>query len=726
MMFVYNFYLLNIIIAFVYVRFLVSLSHSIYLENKLERILLLEHTSVKDVICFKQLLFRQSTLLYNHCGTGFVEQENNSNFIFSYKYNLTIYMMPCKIVKKIPLLYYGAVTWLIIVQRHFYIHFSFFIFEMDDSGKECQYSYLQLVYLSSKHVYCGKRKPFDVYVESNTAEVIFHERFVIKLPNITFHFEIFKQSFDSYFKAASYKQIRNISILTQMFDIYHTRFTKLRWLIDTTIGNNLILQSCYCYKAFIGKVFVYDGPYTMHLLRYVHLTNYTKQTFLNNIITKYYQSLIMLHISDFEYNLEENKLMRCEYLMSQLQTPTLYANSSTHVNSNNSILHKVYRFHRDKIAGVGYMTISFSIRNFSGYNEGGCSLGGFLLRQTVNHKYQHQSTLGPFCFDATPYEPLLTKTGLSELTLSRYTTHLILYAYGPLYNIDIDINLKHSDCEGVLDPIILCRIKEVSIFINNSNYFHFCKTKIGRGSEYEYVYFNIKTCLIFQITKLADVSQYALMLTKTLTVQMEYFFYFNYLYDWTIHTFEEITVVLQDSFLKNVRFKLQLINGIISENNTRTFMLLHKRSNTHHLPVYKLAVYASEIKKQICLTIDADSYDVKDRSALIPITNVCGSIAFQKLISYMLMFGMRFFTCVLYILIERTTTCNKTDILAFSIPNLATHAIYFTEARTIFTIENSNRVMYYQSYGCSEVQVRYNFVIKTFALQRNEVPLKVG
>ena len=51
--------------------------------------------------------------------------------------------------------------------------------------------------------------------------------------------------------------------------------------------------------------------------------------------------------------------------------------------------------------------------------------------------------------------PLISKDALQHVVLP-FQSYLVLYAYSDKYTIDIDIHVKNSKCEGVLDITLLC------------------------------------------------------------------------------------------------------------------------------------------------------------------------------------------------------------------------------------------------------------------------------
>ena len=705
--------------------------HSIYLTNQLERTFHHLHISAENSVCVQRHLLRRSTLMLNSCRTQIDTYENKSSVIFSYKYNLTIYMIPCKTIKKIPLLSNDIVSWLFMVQRHFNIHFVFLKFELDDSGEKCHFSSVQLFSLSylrkwkhdKEHIYCGRMKPFDVIIESSTAKIIFREKYLINRANITIHFEIVDQNFNHYSKNSIYQQASGF------INLYFSKSTNIQWLITTVLGKYLILRRCECLAGISGEIFIYDGPDIYHLLTYINLNVSSKYIFLNDITTKYYKLLTKLKFSNFDKKFDTNILLRCLYSMQYVQSRSLYINSSTQVYSNNLLMHKVFRLHTHS---ESFMKLSFNVREFDGYNEGGCSLGGFTLTQFRNHTNFKESRLGPFCFGATPYEPLLSKTGLRELTLSRYTTHILIYAYGPLYNIDIDINLEPSLCEGVLDPMMSCRLKTKYIYLDQSSYTQHCRGSKADIGMFDYIMYNIKTCVVIQATKFVNSKRYAISLSKLLSIRLEYFFSINYLFTSSTQIGEEITVHLQDSNMKNYYYQPKNMNGVIFQAYTKIFMLFHQRNGIYCPPVYKLAVHKVNRDDEKCGVMDTNSFHIKDQSTIVSITNLCGVAHFQKSLSYLFMFksGTALLydstPYVLYVSIEKISTCNETDILALGIPGLAIHAIPYTQKRDTFTFESSNRIIYYRLNDCSQIHIRYNMVLVLPLVELNSSNLKVS
>ena len=62
-----------------------------------------------------------------------------------------------------------------------------------------------------------------------------------------------------------------------------------------------------------------------------------------------------------------------------------------------------------------FPNVSFHVQHFGGLHEGGCTYGGFLIKQFLNDSQLEAQTLGPYCTDTEPNHPLTGTDGLVYL-----------------------------------------------------------------------------------------------------------------------------------------------------------------------------------------------------------------------------------------------------------------------------------------------------------------------
>ena len=127
--------------------------------------------------------------------------------------------------------------------------------------------------------------------------------------------------------------------------------------------------------------------------------------------------------------------------------------TTKHVHNLGGIYYKLFSFKPEH--GL-FPNVSFHIRQFDGWHEGGCTYGGFVFKQYLNISQLEPQVLGPYCTDTEPNHPLAGTDGLDYIVFGKYEVHLIIYANGPLYTIDMDIVISHSPCEGIVSLEYLC------------------------------------------------------------------------------------------------------------------------------------------------------------------------------------------------------------------------------------------------------------------------------
>ena len=133
----------------------------------------------------------------------------------------------------------------------------------------------------------------------------------------------------------------------------------------------------------------------------------------------------------------------------------LNLNSRTRIQSDDhSLLAAVHSLSGE----VGrYPNVTFNIRKFEGWNEGGCNMDAFALVQQMPGDDRTLVTSGPYCPGGSSNQPFITEHGPQYIVLSRKETFLVIYVHGPEYWIDLDVIVSVSLCEGLFDFPMLCK-----------------------------------------------------------------------------------------------------------------------------------------------------------------------------------------------------------------------------------------------------------------------------
>ena len=174
--------------------------------------------------------------------------------------------------------------------------------------------------------------------------------------------------------------------------------------------------------------------------------------------------------------------------------------SSIRVHNDAGIYYKMFSI---KTKPGSFPNVSFHVQRFDGWHDGGCTYGGFLFRQYLNDSQVEPQTLGPYCTDTKPNDPLAGTDGLDYLVFGDSEVDLIIYANGPLYTIDMKVVVSESSCVGVVSPIWLCSFLRNEInakyVVKFSAYSIVCESAwIEETRQLSIRFVNISQCVIIQ------------------------------------------------------------------------------------------------------------------------------------------------------------------------------------------------------------------------------------
>ena len=688
-------------------RRLTNASTFIFLKYHLKWVIY-NKRNVKDYYKFVNVIYARNKIVRNSCTDKIIASNIERPSIFNW------YVFPCERIKLSPTNTNSITKWVFTIAPFFHIHFKFLIFEIDDSGLKCQYSRLIIEDYKNKHVLCGYRRPFSIYMESSITYFTFYYTNVIKIPRVVLLYELIDEQFIDYFK--DLKNIYSVHPLVNSFhNIISTIFEyKLQWLITTVIGYYLSIANCSNTNAkFSGDFAIYDGPYEYHYLFITKLDDSAQNISALNVSTTYYSSLSKLIVSDEFFN--KQNTFSCEYSSHMHERQNIYVNTSTVLKTSNSIIHSVYELIRPK---KDFSELSLNVREFSGYNEGECSLGGFIIKQYSNLLYARESIFGPFCYNASPHELFLSSTGLKSINLNNSSsTILIIYAYHPLYEIDLNIILKYSQCEGLLDPIDKCGLKQVYFVLSSYNYgckYH--KTSIGLGDYYSIILTNIK-CLKIHVLRIRYVFPYIMALSAgSIVFNMKYIFKMNYLDNFNNTLFGTGKLLITDLDLKSTQLILTSKTSNIPRTKASSLDLVHFRSNSYHRSQYIITV--QHINNTYQCSLKNEDYYYRGNRALFKINNECGEAIFTKPILYVIAMSTKHSFEVnelgvynVFIVLERNSSCGIADTFSTNIDLFVSLSISFNYTRSTFEFKSSRNMFFYKIRSiCNEVRFRYSIL----------------
>ena len=188
----------------------------------------------------------------------------------------------------------------------------------------------------------------------------------------------------------------------------------------------------------------------------------------------------------------------------QVKQATIDSNST--IANNGSILYVAYSLKMASNEKL-YPNVSFNVRRFHGWNDGSCKYGGYLL---VEAKYYLDDggnyKFGPFCSKSYPTEPFVGTHGPKNIIFGKHELYIILYAFGPLYALDIDLIVVPSVCEGVFELPYSClnssRKQQNVVIHDNHNYQVQCSNTILGGIHEvlfaKFTFLTVVDCIIIQ------------------------------------------------------------------------------------------------------------------------------------------------------------------------------------------------------------------------------------
>ena len=339
----------------------------------------------------------------------------------------------------------------------FYINTLFLLFEMD-GGEGCKQSRFDLLHhdrlsgtwfkVWSK---CGTQIPWNLTSETNKIGILIHQQNVQSLLRLcvmyyAVHFYLGKKLILESTIIADVVAQQSYTKTTHTLVRSHAEEIQ-QWMIQVNIGSVIRYVTIEQHNDQCD-LNLYDGP---GIVQSTKLPNTIFEGSDNikpfAIITRYFNSRLLLKCTSV-------KIFRqviIQYQNIELETVLLPIMSRTTINSSNAIIQHVYSLYPDK--GGVYANVSIEFRQFQGWNGGACNYGGYIITQYIDDRNMKPNHLGPFCSkdlrtDARNHD-------LPYFIMNKYTTYLYIYAYSPWYNLDIDIVVKKSSCEGALEPIFM-------------------------------------------------------------------------------------------------------------------------------------------------------------------------------------------------------------------------------------------------------------------------------
>ena len=289
------------------------------------------------------------------CGYGAINIYNHNKH----------YKMPCLHIK---------------INRIFYLHIRFLIFELGDSGEACLHTKLQL--MRTKRVtikllkwvtfanFCGYREPWNVTVHFNKIALCISYANTYRLSNVSFKYISINRAFVLLHMLELNTTYIEVPTFSKMRIIYKAN-TAHKWMVKVDIGCVQRFEYLELFGA-INYLKLFDGIKEWFPLMVIdHATNgiyvrESRQLYLN-ITTLYFESHVLLDNAIPGTN--KSMSMSLTFRMLKATIKHLTDTNMLRIKSQGKIFQLTLSL--DPIDG-NFSTIYFKIRQFKGFNWGGC------------------------------------------------------------------------------------------------------------------------------------------------------------------------------------------------------------------------------------------------------------------------------------------------------------------------------------------------------------------
>ena len=456
------------------------------------------------------MLWRRADLLTNWC------QPKNSNTTQQGDSKQTRLWNPCGYVTITLGIREPRLGYLIWTYRLLVVQIYFRLFEMDASNPKCVHSsYLSLCQkridwdCPLKWRYCGYHQPWLVTTSSHQVAAMLEQLNVRSRCNISFTYTSIDMNIARVYSKYDQRTLISGELLPTGFILDRNNIQAYNnFVIVTKIGFKFHLNTIKA-CCFSGHIKVYAGDRNYHLVFHKTVTTQVVEEPLN-VSVNYYLLSIEQYADKIYFSNSTDKYFMLRYIFEPIDLQSLRIGEVTTLNNAEGLLYKGY-YIRDN--GVKFPNVSFTIRKFEGWNENYCHFGGYIWINRIMTGTAHEvsNELGPFCSKSLPSHPFVGDIGPKYIVLGSFHYYLIFYAYGPLYDIDIDIHIHPSDCEGLFEPQSMCftaqdiaglkqnETRKLRRYIRGSHYETLCMTlRLDGMSIYLVKTYNIKKCLVMQ------------------------------------------------------------------------------------------------------------------------------------------------------------------------------------------------------------------------------------
>ena len=474
----------------------------------------------RNVLTSYKLLSSKTHLIVNWCVISTSDANSLSADDVIHTQNTT---QPCGYVKIVNGIQPSIITFYLRTIRQLVVQVSFLLFYMDSFSENCEHvSFVHLCLTGPTHWrclksmrFCGYRKPWTLTTSVSLVKVSIVQLNVRYPCNLTFSYTSIEKQ--RAFVNIKYERSDTLHITGNPMIVRINYAERLigyhgKWRLQQKLGD--ILRFNYLYACcFVGSIEIYDGFESYYLIAQKMNLNYSEE--ILDVATTYFLATLIFQVKYTLFMSHGDRLFILRFVKELVNVQFINTdNFSTTINNQGHLLHKILAF---SMTTGGYPNLSVVVRTFKGWNDDMCSFGGYSFTHKIETSLISLNyDQGPFCNGQAPSVPFIGTHGPKHIVFGSFQYYFTIYAFGPWYDIDIDVIINRSFCEGLFEPMHMCASAlqsynnsrqdnhKLMSYVNTSNYDIFCfgVSRANYTISYTLDMVNIRQCLIFQMTSL--------------------------------------------------------------------------------------------------------------------------------------------------------------------------------------------------------------------------------
>ena len=302
---------------------------------------------------------------------------------------------------------FNSTRFYITVQRQFYIKFDFLMFNLTDYATDCKIAALLLFQIQDRTfvrypqwIYCGQREPWTIIITVNIALIEFERNYPITPAIVVQYYACEPATYERhayiYLLSNYLKHLNNGDGICPVK--FYVKYLEQKWTIFVGYGHAVRFLTMRHFNI-TGHLDIYDGQQTMNRIfnDTIDVQSRAKSRKQMNSSSTYMKSVVAFIVM----TKQPGRKSYFAVLFRRIPSPDVRfvpLNSDTSVRHTKGLLHTVYYF---KSSNGDYPKLTLTFRKFDGFNEGGCSHGGFLLRQPPLIGNNTERNHGPYCKDSS-------------------------------------------------------------------------------------------------------------------------------------------------------------------------------------------------------------------------------------------------------------------------------------------------------------------------------------